>query len=340
MNTQKLILIAFALAIAGLLSTSCANEVDINADYQELTIVYGLMNQSQDRQYIKITKAFQTTGNVIVAAKDPENSMYDPKDLEVWLDEYLDESYIRTIYLDSVLITNKDTGDFYSPNEIIYATPVGVKLRETFEYHLNIKIKSTGRLIEGGTKLVKDFKIIRPFSTQEYASFTSYIGSYKQRVEWYAAKNGILHQLTIRYFYTEIPVSGPRSSHFVDLVFGVKRAANIDGTEKMILSFNGDIFYQNLAANIELPEPGMKRYSDSLYYIFNVADEDFTIYLDINGPSTSIVQERPAYTNVTNGIGLFSGRYTKPRYFAGLAPPSLDTLYQGQYTYQLGFIDR
>jgi len=337
MNTHKILFIAIALTIMGLLATSCANDVDINTDYQEITIVYGLLNQSQDRQYIKITKAFQTEGNVIVAAGDPKNSMYDPKDIEVWLDEYLGANYLRTIYLDSVLITNKDSGDFYFPNEIVYATPIGIMLKQSREYKLNIKIKSTGRLIEANTTLVQDFTIKKPSAWQDYASFT---GKYSQKVEWKAAKNGILHQLTVRYFYTDIPASGPRSSHFVDLKFGIKRASNPNGTETIIQEINGTSFYQNLAANIDLPEAGMKRYSDSLYYIFDVADEDFTIYLDINGPSNSIVQERPAYSNITNGIGLFSGRYTKIRYFAGLTPPSLDTLINGQYTNHLGFIER
>ncbi len=337
MNTHKLLFIAFALTIMGLLTTSCANDVDINTEYQEITIVYGLLNQSQDRQYIKITKAFQTEGNVIIAAKDPKNSMYDPKDLEVWLDEYFGADYLRTIYLDSVVITNKDSGEFYYPNEIVYATPVGIQIKQTREYKLNIKVKSTGRLIEGKTFMVQDFSIKKPSAWQNYASFT---GNYNQKVEWKSAKNGILHQLTIRYFYTDIPASGPRTSHSVDMNFGLKRASNANGGETIIQEFNGNSFYQNLAAHIDLPEAGMKRYSDSLYYIFDVADEDFTIYVDINGPSNSIVQERPAYSNITNGIGLFSARYTKIRYFAGLTPPSLDTLIHGQYTNHLGFIER
>jgi len=337
MNTHKFLIGFLFLAIIGFWTTSCSNKVDINADYQEITIVYGLLNQSQDRQFIKITKAFQTDGNVMLAAGDPKNSMYDPSNLEVWLDEYKGETYLRTIYLDSVLITDKDSGDFYYPNEIVYATPKGVKIKQAFEYRLNIKVKSTGRLIEGKTYLIQDFSIKRPTSWQQYVSFT---GRYNQKVEWKAAKNGILHQLTIRYFYTDIPASGPTSSHFVDLKFGIKRAANADGTEDMVQEFSGDAFYQNLAANIDLPEAGMHRYSDSLYYIFDVADEDFTIYLDINAPSNSIVQERPSYSNITNGIGLFSSRYTKLRYFAGLTPTSLDTLIHGQYTRQLGFIER
>ena len=337
MHTSKLVLSVILISLMGMFFASCENEVDLNADYKEITIVYGLLNQAQDRQYVKITKAFQTEGDVFVAAKDPKNSIYDPKDLEVWLDEYDNDVFLKTIYLDSVMINNKDTGDFYSPNEIIYATPLGVKFNEDYNYHLSIKVKSTGNTIESRTKMIHDFTIIKPISLQTQASF---VGNFKQTVSWNVAKNGVLHQFVIRYFYTDVPQSGSTSSHYVDLVFPTKRADPNALNEKMVIEFYGSSFYQNLEAKISLPEAGMKRYSDSLYYMFNVADEDFTIYLDINGPSNSVVQERPAYSNVTNGVGLFSSRFFKTRYFSSLNIKSLNELYSGQYTYKLGFVDR
>ena len=264
MHTNKILFPAFLLMIVGLLFSSCENEVDLNAEYEEVTIVYGLLNQADDRQYIKITKAFQTDGDVFVAAADPKNSVYDPKDLEVWLDEYSNGSYRKSVYLDSVLITNKDTGDFYSPNEIIYATPVGMKLSQNYEYRLSIKVKSTGRLIEAKTTLVQDFNISRPLALQKYANFS---GNYNQKVEWSIAENGILYQLVIRFFYTDIPQSGPRSSHYVDMVFPTKRYSKQGSEKKMTIEFRGTAFYQNLESKMSLPEAGMTRYSDSVYYV-------------------------------------------------------------------------
>jgi len=336
MNKKQSIYLSFIVMLVMLVFASCENEVDINSEYKEITIVYGLLNQTQDRQYVKITKAFQTSGDVLVAAKDPANSMYDPKDLKVSMDEYKNGSFVKTIDLDTILITNKDTGDFYSPNEIIYATPVGTYLNQDAEYKLTIKNKRTGSIISAKTTLVHNFTISRPLALQKYASFN---GNYNQRVEWTPAKNGVLHQLTIRFFYTDIPASGASTSHHLDMVFAAKRAQK-NSSLPMVIEFPGYSFYQALQAKVPLPESGMKRYADSLYYMFNVADDDFTIYLDINGPSTSVVQERPAYSNVENGVGLFSSRYLKIRYFSGLSVKSLEELYNGQYTNKLGFVDR
>ena len=329
--------LVFTLFSALLFAASCNNDVDINADYQEISIVYGLLNQKQDRQYVKITKTFQTDGNVLVAAKDPANSMYDPKDLEVWFEAYLGKTYKGTVYLDSVMITNKDSGVFYYPNEIVYATPVGYTLKPAYEYRLKVKVKTTGRLIEGSTKLIQDFIIRRPIPQLQYVNFT---GNYNQKVAWESAKNGMLYQLNIRFFYTEKDAAGNQSSHYVDLLFSPTKSSTADGGEDMSLEFSGNAFYQNLAAKVPLPSKGMVRYADSLHYIFSVADEDFTMFMDINKPSGSVVQERPAYSNITNGVGLFSARYNMLRSFKGLNAKSLDTLISGQYTYQLGFKER
>jgi hypothetical protein len=35
--------------------------------------------------------------------------------------------------------------------------------------------------------------------------------------------------------------------------------------------------------------------------------------MEVNEPTNSIVQEKPDYTNITNGLGIFSSRYRKIR---------------------------
>ena len=44
-----------------------------------------------------------------------------------------------------------------------------------------------------------------------------------------------------------------------------------------------------------------------------VGSEDLKTYRIINEEITGIVQERPQFTNINNGIGLFSSRFTKNR---------------------------
>ncbi|OIP00474.1 MAG: hypothetical protein AUJ98_08000 [Bacteroidetes bacterium CG2_30_33_31] len=314
---------------------ACNNKVDINSDYRDIAIVYGLLDPSEKQHFIKLTKAFQADGNVYIAASDGTISQYDPKDIKMWIDEYSNGNFIRTISLDTVLVINKDSGAFYHPNQIVYATPLNTILNANNEYRLQIENKSTGKTINGQTNIIHDFNVNKPNSNQKYVGLTS---SLPQTVEWSSAVNGLLYQLNIRFFYTEVDGNGNKSVHHVELPFGTEKSNSTLGGEKMVLEFYGETFYQNMAAKVSLPSAGMKRYADSLYYIFTVADENFSIYMDLNKPSTGIVSERPSYTNIENGIGIFAGRYNKKRTFLGLSPSSIDTLISGQYTNQLGFV--
>jgi len=318
-----------------MLSTSCSNEVDINDDYKEISIVYGLLDQSESRHYVKFTKAFQTDGNVYLAAGDAANSQYKPDEIEMWMEEYgVSGNYIKSISMDTVLVTVKDSGAFYYPNQLIYATAEGVKLNQNRIYKLKAKIKSSGNVIEAETELVDDFTIDKPIYLIKYADFS---GNYTKTIQWYSPKKGKLYQVVIRFFYTEVSSTGVQTSHFADWKLSQTRSQTTDGGEKMTYEFLGASFYNNLAAVIPPAEDGMKRWSDTLQYIVSVADENFTIYMDINAPSTSIVQEKPAYSNIANGFGIFASRYQKIRPFLGLNPKSLDSLINGTKTYKLGF---
>jgi len=269
---------------------SCNNKVDINADYQDITIVYGLLDPSQTRHFIKLTKAFQTEGNVYLGAKDSSLSQYNYDDIEIYLEEYSPTNYVRKIPFDTVLINNKDSGSFYSPYQVVYGTAENVILNQNNSYDLYIKIKPLDKEIKSNTLLIHDFSVTRPNTGQKYVGFTSPL---PQNVEWRSAENGKLYQLSIRFFYTE-KVGTERTVHYVDMPLNTKKSNGTSGGEKMTDEFYGEMFYQNLAAKIDPPTPGMIRYPDSLNYIFSVADENFTVYMDVNKPSSSVVQERPA----------------------------------------------
>jgi hypothetical protein len=317
---------------------SCNNEVDIyDENYKEVTVVYGLLDPGQTKHYLKITKAYQTEGSVIVAADNPENSQYAADELEVWVDVFDANGYYdKTFYFDTCLIKNKKEGDFYAPEQIVYESEE-VVLNDENEYELFIKNKNTGKMIDASTYLINDFSIREPFSGQTYLSFT---GLFPQSVKWNSAVNGRLYDLTFRFYYTEVDGQNT-SSHYVDWYIGKTRASHNNGGESMGIEYVANGFYSNLEANIKPPESdNIKRYSDSIDLIINVADEVLTTYMDINAPSNSIVQDKPQFTNVTNGIGVFASRFKKIRRFDGLVNRSLDTLYNGIYTKDLGFVSR
>ena len=141
------------------------------------------------------------------------------------------------------------------------------------------------------------------------------------KVQWKSGKNGRKYQLMIRFNYKEL-ATGSTDTVFkkLDWLFPSIRTENLAGDELMEMSYSNPYFYDLIKSKI-LVKPGIQRFfgkkgaSDVDYgvieFIFSVASDEFSTYLDVYEPSTGLVQEKPDYTNITadgtaRGLGLFS----------------------------------
>ena len=62
--------ITFIFLLTSLLFTSCESDFDINADWEEVTVVFGLLDQSQEKQFIRINKAFLGNESAYLMAQE------------------------------------------------------------------------------------------------------------------------------------------------------------------------------------------------------------------------------------------------------------------------------
>ena len=87
----------------------------------------------------------------------------------------------------------------------------------------------------------------------------------------------------------------------------------------------GQQFFNFLSNNIS-QDPNKIRNFLSLDLIISIGSPELTKYININQPSSGISQERLEYTNINNGIGIFSSRSTRILSFFNLDRCSLDHL--------------
>lgn len=328
MRCLKLLL---PLTLLLLIFQSCNKDLIVNADWKDVTVVYGLLDQTSDTTYIKVTKAFLGPGDAMQFAKIPDSSNY-PDKLEVRLDEYNGTVLVQSYPCDTVTIHNKEKGDsiFYYPDQLMYYSLA--RLNENFTYKLFIRNKKTGKEVTAQTGLVRDFEVLRP---QVYASFPPGLNF---EVKWNPAKFGKRYQLLIRFWYMEALKSNPDSLYAksVDwVVFNNVRAAD-NQTQPFDLFFPGDAFYSVVGANIPV-NPDVTRAAHHCDFIFSVAAADLNTYMEVTEPSLSLVQERPAYTNITNGIGIFSARFIKSVDSLEVSQATKDELKVNPHTSDLGF---
>ena len=73
MTKYKYIILILALSFV---FSSCETDFDTIAEWKDITVVYGLLDQKNSVQYIKINKAFLGDGNALVYAQEPDSSNY------------------------------------------------------------------------------------------------------------------------------------------------------------------------------------------------------------------------------------------------------------------------
>lgn len=325
--------IIFLLIISTALIFSCKTDFDINADYKDISLVYGLLNQNDTAHYIKLNKAFLGSVNAYEMAAHSDSINYANADM--YLDEMNSNNVIlRKIYFSKTNEFTKDTGIFATDNNYMYKAKA--TLGEEYSYKLNINIGS--KHISSETKLIRDFSIIRPliYATAS-AGFDNYNAPY--RLEWKSAINGKIYEVVLRLHFIEKAANGDTTSYYIDWKQPSKLATNTEGGETLKLDIGCEGFFQFVKSALQV-KAGATRIvkKASINFIFSVGSDDLNTYIEVSKPSEGLVQDKPAYTNIENGIGIFSSRFFKSVTLK-LNVNTIDSLAHGSYTKDLGFWD-
>lgn len=326
----------FLLALS-LLFSSCETDVDVIAPYQEKMVVYGLLNQTDTIQLIKINKVFLGKGDALAMAKVPDSLNYNPDDLEVYLEEINPAgNVIRKIVLKDTLIPGGNPGIFTKEENMHFYTYE--VLNKANSYNLTAKNKKSGYMVTSRTPLIDlvAFKLLGnevSFKTDEttYSDF---------RPSFTTGKNGRDYQLTIRFHYKEFVQGNDTVYKFLDWSQPVWSASNLNGTDVRVESVKGEDFYKYLQSrkDIAFSDNSVNRLPGNIELFITAGGEELNIYSEISKPSSTVIyQERPFYTNVKNGLGIFSCRYESVHVFRPLTFRSKLELASGQYTKDLNF---
>lgn len=327
----------FIILIIGLFGLSqCKSDFTVTTTYKEIPVIWALLNHQDETHYIRIQKAFlDENTSALVIAQRPD-SIYFADILDVTITESGTNNVFQLERIDGDTLPEpilKEVGDFSSSPNILYR--LKGKLDEDRIYTIQIVNNETGKIISAETEMVHDFFVTRPFSNQKI-EFVGPTNSFI--VFWQLAVNGKIHDLTIRIHYSEAEADDPfvkTAVRYVDWpVFNNKNFTNPAPKYEI----PGDVFY-GAVRKLIAPENNRVRYLDSLDFTYSVGTEFLSDYVNYNQAQTGITQNQATiqFTNVENGIGLFTSRYYKTVEGVKLSNPSLDTLACGSVTGDLGF---
>ncbi|HRG58354.1 MAG TPA: hypothetical protein PK323_05305 [Bacteroidia bacterium] len=319
------------------LFTSCSTDVNVIADYKEIAVVYGLLDVSQPIQYVKINKAFLGKGDAFAMAQEPDSTNFNPADMSVILEKYNGSNLVSSTLLYDTIIQAPEGGNFSKKNNIIYATRE--LLDAEFIYKLKIENKKTGYKAAASTNLIKAILFPQGGTTFPLVG-TDNKYSAKYNFEWTSQKNGKIYEATFRFHYKEFKLGNDTAYKYVDWVLNPIYTPTTDGGIIVKKSIAGEDFFAFLSSikSTNFSDNTVKRIPYRGQLLVTAAGEDFQIYKDLNAPYSSNFQEKPVYSNVQHGLGLFNTRitsYGNPRPFNS---QTLDEFVKGKYTDDMGFI--
>lgn len=333
--------------IVGLVSlsflASCDNEVDLTANYKEKMLVYCLLDAKQDSHYVRINKVFLGDGNAFAFAKELDSINYDS--LEVVL--YKFNSGSSTV-LDSMIFDRvvnevpKDSGTFAYADNILYKY-IGT-IDKTKDYRLKVTNPATGYSVNARIKLSHTVVMAYPqnnTTTLNFEQITPIETNPKTTISWLPSPNTAVYQLVMTFRYREFPIGDPGNFVMKTIVRNfspIEHTNQIQVDNQASQAISKNEFFGFITNNIPV-DPTKARKFDSIDLEVIIGGSELWQYILINQPSSSIVQKVTAYTNISNGLGLFSSRSSGGVYGLNLNTKTQDSLKFGQFTSGLNFTD-
>jgi hypothetical protein len=296
------------LSVFSIVFSACETDFDVNADWEETTVVFGLLDAAKDTQFIKISKAFLGEDDALQMAQYSDSINFNNGELDVKITRINNNGSTDTIMLNEIRAL-RDEGDFndsivmytfenfeFESNSLNQYTNF---LNANSEYELLIKNNITGNSVRSTTDIIGSFDFSPTPSKFVFYNSTYGLDAY-QDLDWIASitPKAVAYQIGVRFHYKE--------DNVIKVLFW--NQIEVDKYESSLTLYGRD-FISFLEG--KLSKDNSTREFLSIDIVMTLGSQDLKTYMDVNSPITGIVQERPQFTNIHNGIGLFSSRYTR-----------------------------
>lgn len=272
----------FCLLLWGV-GVSCNNALEVYGDdYVETAVIYGVVDMIQDTQFVRVNKTFRNTTGAAEVLK-----IYDSLCFE--------EATVQLTFLPSnqtVNLTPVARPDVVSNRRDIFAIPTSLCDKKAEKVKLTVTNKQTGKQFMATQTVLSPPSFSKPFQVL----FTSQLN-----IIGFTLSNGHSYNGTIRMYYTENTGSARVEKIFDFAIVKPIYSGGLHGEVQ-----GADWLY---AAQTQLGNgAGTTRTFKSFSYYISAESEDMDAYQQLRVPSIQIVQKNPLYSNIKDGIGLFTTR--------------------------------
>ncbi len=323
---MKAFLITAFLSIIAL--SGCETDFDLVADADPTPVVFCILNQDSTSQYLRLSRSYLSDN----AATPPgsSDSLLLSGATKVAVEEVINGKITRQAFFVPVEM-EKDSGFFPRKEHWIYRAEFPVK-PET-DYRLVIYNQETDNITYSTCYTVGNFELINPIHPK--VRYIHMLPDHNLSFYWTKSANAAIYQLGFIMHYQEImedqlvekEVLVPLKS-----IFSLEAANNL-----FSYPVNSSNFYGYLAEALKA-DPSVFRKFLSIDALIISGGEELGYYMRLQegGTAFSLMD----YTNIHNGIGIFSSKVVRRVDGFSLTEQSIDTLAYGEVTKELNFMDR
>jgi len=286
---------------------ACENEVEINADYTDITTVYGLLEPSGDTQFVKVTRTFlDDNQNAVQLASQADRIYYDSLNIRLIEKDNNGVVLSQTTFQDTVV--PKDAGFFTQDNNVIYYTTNQINEKRNYELEIT---KPDGSITKGKVRTTDGVSVTKPTRNNQTISFVSPFNQSlsNYQFEFETGDNIGEFEAKVTFMYTEID-NNDSTHKIVTIPLATFSNPSLSKDQKYKFTLEGTRFFNAVEAAIPVSANPPKRIwqEKSIEIEVYAADADYSLYRDVNGPIDGLSQTRTEFTNIENGIGLFASR--------------------------------
>lgn len=319
-----------------LIVSSCETDFAIEAIEKEIPVVYGVLNISEPKQYIRLQRVFLSKGsNVSDLSKDP-NVLYYSEGKAILTIPSTGKSILgKRINADDLGI-ERDKGIFAeSPNFLYEFETRDWIVNPPSKIIFSFENESLSKTVSAQISMVKDLQL-----REGSPSVPLNLGYDRViTIGWNHSTESKLFDLTMRIHYQEKSnnTNGIFINSSVDWVLKNNIEVGSDPT-KGTFSFKGVEFFKFLANSLTISSD-VQRNMKSVDIILSAGGEEFKEIFELNQANFGLTgsNSTPKYSNIVNGIGFLSSRMRVSRTDIPLSSLTLDSLKSGIYTKSLQF---
>ena len=320
------------LLIPALLSISC-EKVELKAPYQEIPVVYCLLNPKDTTQYVRINRMYYCD-DAYAFTQNADSVTYPFGEWEVLLEQWKNDQMLGDgpIKFKPTLMIPKEPGHYTTDNHVLYSSNEPLVTR--CEYVLKCRNIKSGLELEARTSSLGKYNYITVSDDRRTYHAASY---FPELMDYHSSLffQNYDHKIT-RFYYKEIRNDSLRFK-YVDwlprenpLLIAPLRDDSLEG------QFHDD-YYRYLSECIPV-EPDVKRIALGVDKMFTIANKELFIYINLYN-SYDIYYYVPDFSNIVNGKGIFSCRYHYTYFGKKLKPETIDTISYGRYLKNHRFAD-